>query len=117
MRRIEIIGNIGQDAELRMTDSGQQVANFRVAANGFKRDEEPLWVRVAIFGKRAEGLAKHLTKGSRVFCRGEFKLRNWSSEKSGQSGTDVEMVADEVELLGGGKDARSEASSGASPNW
>ncbi len=103
MRRAEIIGNISRDAEMKMTASGLEVANFTVAANGAKKDDPVVWVRCSVFGKRAAALTKFLTKGTKVFVRGEFKLREWKSND--KSGTDFEVNADEVELCGGGTKA------------
>ena len=101
MRRVEIIGRIGKDAVLKSTTSGDSVANFSVAADGSRKDNETIWHSVAIFGKRAEKLTQYLTKGSRVFVRGEYKIRKW--ESNGKSGVDVDVTADEVELLGDGR--------------
>lgn len=97
MRRTEIIGNIGRDAELKVTNGGTSVANFSVAASGSRKDDEPIWHSVALFGKRAESIASFLKKGQKVFVRGEYKLRPWS--KGDKSGVDVDVTADEVELL------------------
>lgn len=110
MRRIEIIGNLGKDAEYKQAGS-TTVLNFSVATKGAKREAETLWVRCAVFGKRADTLREFLVKGKQVFCRGPVEIKQWSS--SGKSGVDVEMVCDEVELLGGGE--RRDESSGEAP--
>jgi single-strand DNA-binding protein len=97
MRRVEIIGNLGRDAELKATNSGTSVLNFSVGASGSRKDDETVWHSCALFGKRAESLAGYLKKGQKVFVRGEYKLRQWS--KGDKSGVDVDVTADEVELL------------------
>jgi single-strand DNA-binding protein len=98
VRRIEIIGNVGRDGELKQTSGGTTVLNFSVAAKGSRKDDEAQWHTVALFGKRAEALSPYLKKGQRVFIRGEYKIRQWS--KGDKSGVDVDVTADEVELLG-----------------
>lgn len=98
MRRIEIIGNLGKDAELKVVGQGTDVANFSVAAKGSKKDAESQWFSCALFGKRAVSLAEYLKKGQRVFIRGELTLRKW--ESNGKSGVDLDVNVDEVELLG-----------------
>lgn len=98
MRRCELIGNLGRDAELKTTGGGTIVLNFSVAAKSGKKDDEGQWHSCALFGKRAESIAPYMKKGQRVFVRGEYKLRSWSS--NGKSGTDLDVTVDEVELLG-----------------
>lgn len=111
MRRLEIIGNLGRDGELKTTNGGTTVLNFTIAAKGAKKDDESQWHSVALFGKRAEALAPFLKKGEKVFVRGEYNLRSWS--KGDKSGVDLDVVADEVELLGGKK---AEGDRGDDPN-
>lgn len=99
MRRIEIIGNLGRDSELKSTSGGTSVLNFSVAAKSARKDDESVWHSCALFGKRAESLAEYLKKGQKVFVRGEYKIREWS--KGDKSGVDVDVTVDEIELLGG----------------
>lgn len=108
MRRVEIIGNLGKDAELKVVGQGTDVLNFSVAAKGGKKDDEAEWFRCALFGKRATAIAEYMKKGQKVFVRGEVKLRRW--ESNGKSGTDLDVNVDEVELLGssGGGDRSKE---------
>lgn len=102
MRRIEIIGNLGSDAELKVIGAGTSVLNFSVAAKSSRKDDDSIWHKCALFGKRAESLAEYLKKGQRVFVRGEYKIRKWESGE--RSGIDVEVTADEIELLGDKKE-------------
>jgi single-strand DNA-binding protein len=98
MIRTEAIGNVGRDPELRTTAGGTQVLNFSVGAKGSRKDSETVWLSVAVFGARAEKLQPYIKKGGRIFIRGEFKIRQWS--KGDKSGVDIDVTADEVELLG-----------------
>lgn len=115
MRRIELIGNLGRDAELKVIGDGTSVINFTVAAKSSRRDDESQWHSCALFGKRADKLAEYLKKGQRVFVRGEYKLRQW--EKGEKSGVDVDVTVDELELLGDKKDGDSEEKPKAGRGW
>lgn len=120
MRRIEIIGNLGSDAEKKITQGGTEVLNFSVAAKGSRKDSEAEWYRCAIFGKRAESLAGYLEKGKQVYVRGELTARPWS--KDGRSGMSLDVTVDELELLGGGSSEKRESRQGhgdayGGPSW
>lgn len=104
MRKAEIIGSLGRDGELKAVGD-KSVINFSVAANGFKKDEDPVWINCALWGARADKMASFLKKGQKVFLRGEFKLRSW--ESNGKSGTDVDLSVDEIELVGAKKEESS----------
>lgn len=101
MLNATLIGNLGSDPELKYLDDGTAVLNFSVASNN-ARDEkkDPTWVRVAIFGKRAEGLSKidDFKKGFRVGVVGSLELRTYT--KNDEKRTSLEMRAQDVELLG-----------------
>lgn len=108
MIRIEGIGNLGRDAELKVLPSGTAVVNWSMGVKGSRKDAETVWLKCALFGARAEKLAQYLMKGQKVFVRGEGKLRSWTAQ-GGKSGTDLEVTVDELELLGGKKEERSDA--------
>jgi single-strand DNA-binding protein len=71
-------GTIGRDAEVRYAPSGMAILNITVANNiGFGDKQQTLWIRVALFGKRAEGSLKdYLKKGQQVFVSGELSQMN-----------------------------------------
>lgn len=104
MNRATLVGNLTADPELRYTQSGTAVLNVRMATNEkYKKDEE--WVdrvdyhNIVIWGKRGEGLAKILAKGSPVLIEGG--IRTSSYEKDGTKFYKTEIHATEVLLLGG----------------
>lgn len=105
-----IVGNLGADAELKYLQDGTAVIELRVASNGREKvggdwKDVPTWVRVSLFGKRAESLGKlGLTKGIKIAARGVLKLRDWES-KDGRKGSSLEMRADDVELMSAGAPA------------
>jgi len=94
-------GTIGRDAEVRATPSGQSVLNFTVANNiGFGDRQQTLWIRVALWGRRAEGsLQNYLKKGQQVFVSGELTQREYQAN-DGSTKTSLELNATIVDLVG-----------------
>jgi single-strand DNA-binding protein len=106
LNKVMLIGNLGQNPELRFTQSGQAVLTMRMATNErFKnRDGEwqdrTEWHNVVVWGKRAEGLNKVVEKGTHMYVEGRLQTRSWE-DKSGQKRYTTEIVARNVLLLGG----------------
>ena len=102
MQTLTIAGTIGKDAELRHTQSGDQVAGFSVAVDngkdksGNKRDAT--WYDCSLWGKRGEALCQYLTKGTRVAITG----RPGAREHNGK--IYLQCNVDQITLLGGGQD-------------
>lgn len=94
-------GTVGRDAEVRVTPSGQSVLNVTVANNiGFGDRQQTLWVRVALWGKRAEGsLQNYLKKGQQVFVSGELSQREYQAN-NGTTRTSLELNANIIDLVG-----------------
>ena len=98
MKTITIAGNIGKDAELRSTQSGDKVAGFSVAVESREgKEKTTIWFDVSIWGKRAEALSQYLTKGTRVAVSGDLGKREYEGK------TYLTVKADQVTLLGGGQ--------------
>lgn|SRR5574343_465680 len=95
------VGACGSDAEVRYLPSGNAVLNVRVANNvGYGDKQQTLWVRVAVFGKRAEGNLKNfLVKGQQVFVSGELSLNEYKAN-DGTMKTSLELMANIIELVG-----------------
>lgn len=89
-------GNLGSDAELKYLQSGDAVCNFSVAHSDKGKDgkEKTVWIRVAIFGKRAEILSPMLTKGKTVTVLGTMSIREY--EAQGKDRYSVEMKMDHL---------------------
>ncbi len=94
-------GTVGRDAEVRSTPSGQTVLNVTVANNvGFGDRQQTLWVRVALWGRRAEGqLQNYLKKGQQVFVSGELVTREYQAN-DGSNRTSLELNANIIDLVG-----------------
>jgi single-strand DNA-binding protein len=101
-------GTVGRDAEVRYLPSGQAVLNVTVANNiGFGDKQQTLWVRVAVWGKRAEGnLAEYLKKGQQVFVSGELTMREYQAN-DGSTKSNLELNANILDLVGGRRDGQS----------
>lgn len=94
-------GTVGKDAEVRYAQSGLAVLNFSVANNvGFGDKQQTLWIRVALFGKRAEGSLKdYLKKGQQVFVSGELTMSEYKGS-DGIAKSSLELNAHVVDLVG-----------------
>ena len=94
-------GTVGRDAEVRTTPNGQTVLNVTVANNiGFGDRQQTIWVRVALWGKRAEGqLQNYLKKGQQVFVSGELSQREYQAN-DGTTKSSLELNANIIDLIG-----------------
>ena len=104
LNKVQIIGRLGRDVELRQTPSGQSVASFTVATDESytSRDgqkvEQTEWHRINVFGKQAELCGKFIGKGSLVYLEGRIRTRKWT-DQSGQERSSTEINADRVQFL------------------
>lgn len=102
-----LIGNLGQDPEVRYMPSGQAVANIRIATSESWKDkqsgekvEKTEWHNVVLFGRLGEVAGEYLRKGSQVYIEGRIQTRKWQ-DKSGNDRYTTEVVANEMQMLGG----------------
>lgn len=99
--KVILLGNLGQDPELRHTQSGKAVLNMRIATTESYKDrdgnrqERTDWHTVIIWGARAEGLGKFLRKGMRIFVEGSLKTSSFE-DKNGQKRWKTEVNAREI---------------------
>lgn len=121
LNRVTLIGNLGQEAELRFTPNSQAVLSMRMAtSDGYfdsaskERRERTEWHTVVIWGKRGEALKKLLGKGSRVYVEGRLQTRSWE-DKQGSKRYTTEIVASNVLLLGDARGGGSEAGECSGP--
>jgi len=100
--KIQVVGNLGRDPELRYTPSGRPVTEFSVAVNQSTKNQQTGewveatdWFRVSIWGDRGERAAENLRKGNRVLVDGRFRTREYEA-KDGQKRMSLEITADTV---------------------
>lgn len=108
LNRVMLLGNLGADPELRMTSSGQAVLKLRVATSesyldrNKVRQERTEWHSVTVWGKRAEALAKILSKGSRIFVEGGLRTSSYD-DRDGNKRYRTDVVASNILLAGGAR--------------
>jgi len=104
MLKASVIGNLGNDPELRYSASGAPSLRVNVASNFRARtpegewEDRTEWVRVIVFGQRAESLAQQLKKGMRVFVDGRLEARPWT-DRENRVRAGLELIANDVEFM------------------
>lgn len=100
----QMIGNLGNDPELKYSASGSPFLRFNVATNGRVKsqdgqwEDKTEWVRVTVFGQRAESLTNYLHKGMRVYVDGRLEAKPWTA-KDGEVRAGLELIASDVEFM------------------
>lgn len=108
LNKCMIIGNLGNDPEMRYTANGSAVTEFRVAVNNSftdrsgERQQETEWFRVVTWNRLAETCAQYLSKGRLVYVEGRLRTRQWEDQQ-GQKRYTTELIASDVRFLGGGR--------------
>lgn len=106
LNKMMVIGNLGDNPEVRFTPGGQPVATMRVATNerwtdkSGQKQERTEWHRIVVWGPQAEQCGKFLSKGRQVFVEGRLQTREWT-DKEGHKRFTTEIVAQRVQFLGG----------------
>ncbi|QUJ67156.1 single-stranded DNA-binding protein [Photobacterium sp. GJ3] len=111
VNKVILVGNLGQDPEIRYMPNGGAVANITIATSDSWRDkatgeqrEKTEWHRVALFGKLAEVAGEYLRKGSQVYIEGQLQTRKWQ-DQNGQDRFTTEVVVQGfngvMQMLGG----------------
>ncbi len=118
INKVILVGNLGQDPETRYMPSGGAVTNLRIATSETWKDkqtgeqqERTEWHSVAMFNRLAEIAAEYLRKGSQVYIEGKLRTRKWQ-DKEGRDRYTTEVIADEMQMLGGRGGAGSPMSGG-----
>jgi single-strand DNA-binding protein len=107
INKVILIGHLGQDPQQRAMPSGKAVVNLRMATTDQWRDkqtgenkEATEWHNVVMFDRLAEVAAEYLRKGSQLYVEGRIRTRKWQ-DKEGQDRYTTEIVANEMQMLGG----------------
>ena len=108
VNKVILLGNLGRDPETRYTTGGDAVTNLNIATseqwkdkNGEKQ-ERTEWHRVVLFGRQAEVAGEYLKKGRSVYIEGRLQTRKYT-DKDGVEKYSTEVVADRMQLIGGGR--------------
>jgi single-strand DNA-binding protein len=104
LNHVVLIGRLTRDAELKYTASGQAVCKFSIAVNrrrknGDQWEDEANFFDIVLWGRQGESLNQYLVKGKMIGIEGELRQDRWQQE--GQNRSKVEIVANNIQLLGG----------------
>ena len=114
-----LVGNLGQDPEIRSTGSGTPVATLRIATSDRRKDRDGNWTdhtewhTVVVFGRQAENVGRFCKKGKQLFIEGRIQTRKWQ-DRDGRDRYNTEIVADNVRFLGGRGESAGSYDSGGS---
>jgi len=103
LNKVMLIGNVGQDPELRYTPDGNPVANFSIAVNrrrkvGDEFKDETEWFNIVCFSRTAENVNQYLSKGQKVYVEGRFQSREYVGQDGNQRKS-FEVIANDVTFL------------------
>jgi single-strand DNA-binding protein len=110
VNKVILLGNLGRDPETRYTTGGDAVTNLNIATSEQWKDksgekqERTEWHRVVLFGRQAEIAGEYLKKGRSVYIEGRLQTRKYT-DKDGVEKYSTEIVADRMQLIGGGRDS------------
>jgi len=105
VNKVILVGNLGADPELRYTNTGTAVANFRIATNdqwtdkNGEKQERAEWHQIVAWGKLGEICGKYLKKGRPVYVEGRLQTRSWEDQQGNKRYT-TEIVAQTMQMLG-----------------
>jgi len=111
VNKVILVGNLGNDPELRSTAEGQKVCSFSIATSenwtdkGGQKQEKTQWHKITVWGKQAENCANYLAKGRQVYIEGKLSYRQWDDKETGQKKYATDIVANTVQFLSSAKGA------------
>ena len=103
--KVQLIGNVGQEPEIKTFDGGKKVAHITIATNDYytndkgEKVEDTQWHKVSAWGKVADVIEKYVTKGKEIAIEGKLTHRSYD-DKDGNKRYVTEIVANEILLLG-----------------
>jgi single-strand DNA-binding protein len=120
INRVVLTGNLTRDPELRSTASGMSVCSLRIASNTRRKEngewvDKPNYFSVTVWGAQGENCQRFLSKGRPVAIDGRLEWREWQ-DQSGNKREAVEIVADSVQFLSGGREGEGGGGSYAGAN-
>jgi len=122
VNKVILVGNLGKDPEVRYMPSGNAVANVTLATTDSWKDkqsgekqERTEWHNVVFYSRLAEIVGEYLKKGSQVYVEGRLQTRKWQ-DNAGNDRYTTEIIAGEMQMLGGRPGAGAPAKSGGGPS-
>lgn len=109
VNKVILIGNLGQDPEIRYMQNGKAVANLSIATSESWNDqqgqkqEKTEWHRITAYDKLAEIIGEYVKKGSKIYVEGKLQTRKWQDQQ-GQDKYTTEVIINQMQMLDGKKD-------------
>lgn len=106
VNKVILVGNVGQDPEVRYMPNGNAVANLSLATSESWKDqqgqlqERTEWHRLTLYRRLAEIAGEYLRKGSQIYVEGKLQTRKWQDQQ-GQERYTTEVIVDQMQMLGG----------------
>lgn len=122
VNKVILVGNCGRDPEIRYLPSGQAVANVSIATSSRRKDknsgetiEDTQWHRVTFYDRLAEIAGEYVKKGRPIYIEGRLKYGTYTDKATGVEKNTCDIIATELQLLGGGREQDGQQSGGAAP--
>jgi single-strand DNA-binding protein len=109
-------GRAGRDPEMKFFESGSAIAQLTIAVDGWKRDSEPLWLNLKVWGKLAQVAGDYVRKGSQIAVSGQLENESWTDRTTGEKRSKMVLNVKELTLLGSKKDGDDQGGWGGSPS-
>ena len=119
LNRVQLIGNLGKDPEIKYTPQGTPVAKLTIATNERYKDkggewqDRTEWHNVVLWQRLAEIAGEYLKKGGKVYIEGRLQTRQWDDKRDGSKKQTTEVVANGMKMLGGRGEGAAAAGAGA----
>ncbi len=117
VNKVILVGNLGNDPEIRYMPNGNAVANLSIATSESWKDqqgnmqEKTEWHRVTMYRRLAEIAGEYLKKGSQIYLEGKLQTRKWQDQQ-GQDRYTTEIIADQMQMLGGRAEGQGQGQGG-----
>ena len=111
LNKIQLMGNLTRDPQLKHTPKGTAVADIGLAVNRIGKDEhgqrteETTFVDVTFWGRTAETVAQYTSKGRPLYVEGRLKMDSWQDKQTGQNRSKLKVIGDSFQFLGGREEA------------
>ncbi len=121
VNKVMLVGNVGNDPEVRYTNDSLAIANLSIATSEVWKDklgnkqEKTEWHRVVMFGKSAEIVRDYVKKGTKLFVEGSLRTRKWE-DKNGVERYTTEVVSNDFQMLDSRSEVNSDPAQGHVPN-
>lgn len=117
VNKVILVGNLGNDPEVRYMPNGNAVANLSLATSESWKDqqgqmqERTEWHRLTMYRRLAEVAGEYLRKGSQIYVEGKLQTRKWQDQQ-GQDRYTTEVIVDQMQMLGGRMDGANQGGQG-----